>query len=538
VVAATFIAFLPALQNDFVNWDDVDVLLKNPDYRGLGWANLRWMFTTTLMGHYVPLTWLSFALNFVLAGMDPWGYHLGNLLLHAANAGVFYLVARRLLAAGFAGGVAGPDRPGPGDLGDPGLTVGAAFAALAFGVHPLRVESVAWATERRDVLCGLFYLLATLTYLRGVDRGGPIRTRSWTMSVGTFFLSLLSKAAAMPLPAVLLLLDIYPLRRVRAVGWRRLLVEKLPYLALAGAASVAALIAQSQARALSDYQDYGILPRLAKIGYGLMFYPWKFLWWANLSPFHAVSAAVDPLSARFLLPTVALVLVTGALVALHRRLPAVLAAWVYSALLVLPVSGVAQSGLQLVADRYSYLSGLGFALLPGAGLVWVLRERHRLKASVVGASLLAAALLLGGLGASAWRQSETWRDTETLWRHALSVDPGSGWAHYYLAYWLYVRERPEEARQEYERALALTDSPTLKAASRRGVAASLNQQAVAAARRAEFHPAVDLLVQALRTLTGYPDACRNLRALVRVTGVEPQELAHCPEGAGGRVDAR
>src|SRR5262245_3730623 len=202
------------------------------------------MFTTTLMGHYVPLTWLSFAVNFMLGGMDPLGYHLGNLLLHAANAGVFYLVARRLLAAG---SVTNAGRaPATGCRREPALCVAAAFAALIFGLHPLRVESVAWSTERRGVLCGLFYLLAVLAYLRGVDSRSRIRPRCLALSIGAFLLSLLSKAAAVPLPVVLFLLDIYPLRRVEAVGWRRLIMEKVPYLLLAGAASVAALVARSE----------------------------------------------------------------------------------------------------------------------------------------------------------------------------------------------------------------------------------------------------------------------------------------------------
>src|SRR5262249_39747842 len=147
------------------------------------------------------------------------------------NAWVFYVIARRLLGAGFAGGVTRADlAPRTVNLREPALCIGAAFSALVFAVHPLRAESVAWATERRDVLCGFFYLLTTLAYLRGVDAGGMIRIRYWALSIVAFLLSLLSKAAAVPLPAALFILDIYPLRRVEAVGWRRLILEKVPYL--------------------------------------------------------------------------------------------------------------------------------------------------------------------------------------------------------------------------------------------------------------------------------------------------------------------
>src|SRR5262249_40590575 len=153
VAAATFLSFLPALNAGFLSWDDETNLVDNLSYRGLGSAQLRWMFTSTVLGHYVPVAWISFGLNYLLCGMNPRGYHLGNLLVHAANAVVFYFVTRRLLEAAYDGGVEKRVR------GDVELSLGAAFAVLIFGVHPLRVESVAWVTERRDVLCGLFSLL-------------------------------------------------------------------------------------------------------------------------------------------------------------------------------------------------------------------------------------------------------------------------------------------------------------------------------------------------------------------------------------------
>jgi hypothetical protein len=413
VGAATAVAFLPALDGGFLGWDDRANLVDNPHYRGLGWRHLHWMFTTTLMGHYTPLAWLSHGVDHALWGMNPRGYHLGNVALHAAGAAVLYVVARRLLAAGFA---AAPARAGAA------VSLGAAFAALVFGVHPLRVESVAWVTERQDVLCGLFYLLAVWAYLRGAERGGRILPGWWALSVGAFLLALLAKAAAMPLPAALLLLDVYPLRRVGAVGWRRLLVEKLPYLGLVALAAPIALIAQSHADALIGRAQYGIGARLAMTAYSFMFYPWKFLWWADLSPLYERPGRIDPMAARFLVPMAGVLVVTATLMRLRRRWPAGLAAWVYSALLVLPVSGMVPFGGHLVADRYSYLSGFGFALLAGAALTWVLRARATLGAPVVGASALAAVLIVVGLSAATWRQSKIWHDSETLWRWAHALD--------------------------------------------------------------------------------------------------------------------
>src|SRR5439155_451114 len=159
VALFTLAAFLPALQNQFVNWDDKDNFLDNPHYRGLGWTHLRWMWTTHL-GHYIPLTWMTLGLDYLLWGMNPVGYHLTNLLLHAANAVVFFFVVRRLLTRALSS---------PSERGH-ALALSAGFASLVFAIHPLRVESVAWATERRDVLSGLFYLLTILMYLRALER--------------------------------------------------------------------------------------------------------------------------------------------------------------------------------------------------------------------------------------------------------------------------------------------------------------------------------------------------------------------------------
>jgi len=155
---STFTVFLPALGNGFIDWDDGSLLLRNPWYRGLGPANLAWMVTTVRMGHWMPLNWLSFGLDYEIWSLRPFGYHLTNMLLHAGGVAVFFAVARRLLRAALL--------PRGADI--PWLDVGALAAALAWGIHPLRVESVAWVTERRDVLSGIFFLSSLLAYLRRV----------------------------------------------------------------------------------------------------------------------------------------------------------------------------------------------------------------------------------------------------------------------------------------------------------------------------------------------------------------------------------
>src|SRR2546430_5209150 len=237
IALVTCAAFLPTLQNQFVNFDDNDNFLDNPHYRGLAWTHLRWMWTTHL-GHYIPLTWMTLGLDYLLWGMNPFGYHLMSLLLHAANAAVFFFVVRRILALAL---------PGPSERGH-ALAVSAGFAALVFAIHPLRVESVAWVTERRDVLSGLFYLVTILVYLWACERGARGRGWYW-LSVAVFVGALLSKSMVVNLPIVLLILDVYPLRRLGGfIGWRseparRVYVPKVPVVLPAAAASAIAVMA-------------------------------------------------------------------------------------------------------------------------------------------------------------------------------------------------------------------------------------------------------------------------------------------------------
>ena len=439
-------AFLPALDAEFLNWDDDINFLGNSGFRGLGWPQLKWMWTATLMGHYIPLTWMSLGLNYALGGMDPWGYHLGNMLLHAANAVVVYFVARRLLIA------AGASAGAPGSWG-------AAFAALVFGVHPLRVESVAWITERRDVLCALFFLLAVWTYLISVDR---VRRPGWrAASVVLFAAALLAKAQAVPLPLALLLLDAYPLRRIGVIGWRRSIAEKLPYFALSLAAGVVAIAAIRHAITFTDYAQYGPGARLAMMAYAILFYPSKWLWPMGLSPLYELPARVDPLAGRFLEAIVVLALATAALVALRRRWPAGLAVWSYSALMVLPVVGPLHAGNQLAHDRYSYLSGLGFAVLAGGALAWALGAlaRGSLRPLVGRAVACAAGVVVLGLGSATLIQTSEWRDSGTLWAMAVDQDPECAVCLNNLAQALASQGNLDAAEHAFRRSLALRERP-------------------------------------------------------------------------------
>jgi protein O-mannosyl-transferase len=411
------LAFLPALAGQFLGWDDDVNLVTNESYRGLGWSQIRWAFSNVRMGHYIPITWLTFSANYAAGGMNPWGYHLLNLLLHGANAITFYFVGRRLLAAARDGG----RQAGHGETA---VVWGAASAALLFALHPLRVESVAWVTERRDVLSGFFFLTAVLTYLRGVEPGDRHARRWLAGSLLLFAAGLLSKASIMALPAVLVLLDIYPLRR-GALAWRRLIVEKAGYWALGAVGAVGALVAlKVSGLRITSYGAYGPGARVAMVAYSLWFYPASWAWPVRLAPMYELPATVDPLAWRFVGATAAVIAVTALLWLLRSQWPAGLAAWAYSAVMILPISGVVHSGFQLAHDRYSYLSGLGFALLGGGAVGWLLGHAgaRRLSRRVLYAACGVATVVVAALGVGAWQQSRVWRDSETLWRWGLEAD--------------------------------------------------------------------------------------------------------------------
>jgi protein O-mannosyl-transferase len=444
IFAAAFLTFLPALGADFVNWDDYDNVVNNTGVHGLRSAQLTWMWTGTVLGHWIPLTWMSFGLNYALDGVHPRGYHLLNLLLHAASAAVFFFIARRLLRA--AGAAAA----------EPDLSVGAGFAALLFAVHPLRVESVVWVTERKDVLCGFFFMLAVLAYLRSSE-GATLR-RGWTYaSLAATAAALLSKAAAMPMPAVLLLLDVYPLQRARIIGWRRCLIEKLPWAAIAAIGAFIALRAVLTSTGVTGYGTYGPGSRLAMTAYTFSFYPARWLWPVRLIPLYELPVEVRLLDPRFLIPALVFIAVTVLLLLLRRVFPAGLAAWTLSVLMLLPISGIVHSGHQLAHDRYSYLSGLGFAALAGGGLARLLdaRSRGRVSAVIARSVLAGAAVVLLVLAVGAWDQSKIWHDSETLWRWSVNVDPDCSICWNNLGTSLTTQNRYPEAEEAFRKAFAL-----------------------------------------------------------------------------------
>ena len=415
IAALTVAVFSPALQYGFILWDDDRNFLNNPFYRGLGWEQIRWAFTSALMGHWIPVTWLSFGLDHALWGMDPFGYHLTNILLHAANTALFYLLALRLLRLGLT------------EASERAITLGAAVAALFFAVHPLRVESVAWITERRDVLSSLFYLLTVLAYVRACATDGPPRRRWLLASIVAYGLGLLAKSLIMSLPFVLLVLDVYPLRRAHR-HWRRVLLEKVPYLLLAVAAAAISVLVVMAKLGLTSSAAYPPTARAAMALYSLVFYVWKTLAPVLLSPMYELPARVALMSPRFLVAGLIAIGLTIGLVLARRSWPAALNVWLVYGITIAPVSGIVHNGPQLVADRYSYLSCLGIALLVGAAVAAAVSSAavsSGVRASVVltGFAWIAALIVLTS------QQLPVWRDAEEVWRRGLDVDPDCAFCH-------------------------------------------------------------------------------------------------------------
>ena len=428
IALITCLAFSPVLQAQFVAFDDPENFLLNQRYRGLGWEQLRWMWTTTHLGHYVPLSWMTLGIDYLVWGMNPAGYHATNLLLHAANAVLLFYIARRLLGNRSA--------------------LAAGVAALAFAIHPLRVESVAWITERRDMLSLLFSLVSILLYLQAL--GDAARFRRWYVwSLVAYACALLSKATAVTVPASLLVMSVFPLRRIGGdVGWwsaqaRRAYVEIAPYAACAVLFSILTLFALQPGEQLRWGE------KVAVSAYSLVFYLYKTIAPFKLAVLYERRSDLD----IFAWPFVASYLVIAAMAVFcwfaRRRWPGVVAALAAFTLSVLPLLGLVQNGPQLAADRYTYHAAPALALLFGAA-VTVVRSR--------GAAAWIVATVLGCLGFLTFRQTHVWENSATLWGRVLELDPESYLANNNLGVVLAEQGRTDEAIAHYRRSIATRNS--------------------------------------------------------------------------------
>ena len=427
LAAATLTAYLPLFDNGFVNFDDDHYIRHNPALKpGLTPDSVRWAFTTGYGANWFPLTWLSWLLDVTLFGLDPRGFHATSLALHAANVVLLFLLLAR--ATG---------QPWP-----------SAFVAGTLGLHPLHVESVAWAAARKDVLSGLFWLLATTAYLRHAERP---RARSLALVAVLLALGLMSKPVLVTLPFALLLLDAWPLRRLPIERWdgarlRALVAEKLPLVALVAAASVVTFAVQRRAGAVASAEALPLGARALNACVSYVLYLRDAFWPASLAPYYPHPG--ESLPVALALASGALLVALTALAFVKRAAaPFAFVGWLFYLGTLVPVIGLVQVGEQARADRYSYLPLAGIAI----AIAWTLRslplDGRALRA--VGALSLAAAGLI------TWWQVRVWHDSATLFEHTLRVTGPNGFAHLNLGIARLETGRVGEAVHELEAAVRL-----------------------------------------------------------------------------------
>ncbi|MBW2738456.1 MAG: tetratricopeptide repeat protein [Deltaproteobacteria bacterium] len=436
IIFTVIACYLPVLSNEFV-WDDVYNLIENPNYRGFTSSHLSWMFTTFYDANYHPLCWLTLAIDFLLWDMNPAGYHLTNLVIHLLNCLLLYFLAGMILRRT-------SDASSRSNL--TGIQISAAIGALFFALHPLRVESVAWVSTRGDLLCGFFTLLTVISYMQmNNEKQGDAKRKWFFLSLLFFTFSLLSRAWGITLPVVLLILDIYPLRRLASSdrptsAIKKLLIEKTPFTILALGAAILAFWAKKGP--MISVAEHGIIDRFMQAGYGLFFYLAKTIAPVRLSPLYILDKTFNFMKPEYILCTLFVIALTIFLIIMRNRWPGAIAAWGCYMVSVSPLLGFVQSGPQVVADRYTYIASLPFGILVAAGIfrLWTARRNKTLssKAWLSAAAVVVASLVV--LSVLSFRQIRIWHDNHTYWEHVLQLEPANYLARSNRGYWRMEQE--------------------------------------------------------------------------------------------------
>jgi tetratricopeptide (TPR) repeat protein len=451
VFAATFLAHARSIDFGFSNFDDPAFVTEVDGYRGFSPTHLAWMFTEVRYGHWQPLTYFSYGVDHALWGMDPAGFHFTNILLHALAAVLVLFLTRDLLTRA--------KTPTP-------LLAGV-LAALLFGLHPLRVESVAWITERRDVLSAVFLLAAAIFYIRSARPATPeaphrVDPRAYALALLFLTLSLLSKAWGMTFFVVAIILDVWPLARlpINPLKLRRahalVLLQKLPFAALGVAAALMAALAQSQMPGtVRTLEQWGITERATQAVFGLVFYLWKTVWPTGLAAIYELPATISPTEPRFLASFVVFAALLVAVLVLARRRPGIAAAAACYLVLVSPVLGIFQSGIQLAADRYTYLATIPIAMLIAAAGAHFATCPSGGERRPRPAALALFAFLALTLAVLTWQQTAHWETAERTFARVLAVGWDGPTSRLYLARQIEERGDRATALTHYRRAVDL-----------------------------------------------------------------------------------
>ena len=445
----TLLVYLPVRHHEFLNFDDGKYVSENPIVQaGLTWAGVKWAFTTWHMANWHPLTWLSHMLDCQLFGSNAGGHHLVNVFFHAINAVLLFLLLLRMTHALWQ----------------------SAFVAAVFAWHPLRVESVAWVAERKDLLSAFFGLLTLMAYVRYAGKSKvrnqttdfePLASRlrppasgSYWLALGLFALGLMAKPMLVTLPFVLLLLDYWPLNRVpgfefRVSSWRGLVLEKWPFFALAAASCVVTFIAQQSGGSVAPLERDPMGLRLENVVVSYAMYLFKTVCPVNLAVIYPLPEEIP--WAQTLAATVILGLISWRVWRGRRDKPYLLTGWLWFLGMLVPVIGLVQVGFQSMADRYTYLPLIGVLIGVTFGVGdWVVKRRF--KAAIL---ILVAGIVLGGCLFATARQLRFWQDSETLFAHALAVTQGNHVAHNDLGMALLQKGQVDEAIAHFQKAVEI-----------------------------------------------------------------------------------
>ena len=511
LAAITWITFGQTLHNQFVNYDDDDYVFNNPKISGgLTLQSVQWAFTHVHANNWHPLTSISHMLDCILYGLQPWGHHLTNVLLHALAAILLFLALRKLTLAVWP----------------------SAVVAAIFAVHPLHVESVAWVSERKDVLSGVFFMLVLLAYA-SYARSDRFSLARYLTVIGLFALGLLCKPTLVTLPFVLLLLDYWPLQRWQganlegqnqnvstskhlnvSASFGDLVLEKLPLLALAALSCIVTVWAQGTA--LEPTKRLTLIERSANavVSYGVylrqMFYPRHL---AVFYPYPTDFGLVDELLPLLFL----LALISTVAFLCRKRFPFLVVGWCWFLGMLAPMIGVIQAGSQGHADRYTYLTQIGLYILITWGAIALFGKWRRAREVLVVAGLL----LVTTLSALSYQASFYWRNSETLWRHTLQNTSNNYVAHNNLGHTLVYPAQLDEAILHFREAIRLKED-YVEAQNNLGDALMQNLPNVAASQLdATLDEAIAHLQRALEVKPDFAEAWTNLAtALVQKGNVD------------------
>jgi tetratricopeptide (TPR) repeat protein len=443
LVAMVLIPYWQVLGFDFVNYDDNLYISDNARLKaGLTLDNVAWAFTTGDISNWHPLTWLSYLLDVQIFGeKNAPAIHMVNVLFHAVNSVLLFLLLRRMTRA-----------PWP-----------SALVAALFAVHPLHVESVAWIAERKDVLSTFFWLLTMMAYVGYAAAPGAIR---YLLVVVPFALGLMAKPMLVTLPAVLLLMDYWPLRRLDGTGplvgrpatrWHWLVIEKFPLFALAAISSVVTFLVQQSGHSIAALDALPAWLRAANAIVAYARYVVMMVWPVGLAVFYPHPGHDLP-AWQVVVAGAALVAVSGVVIRWRRQFPYLVVGWLWYLGTLAPVIGLVQVGAQALADRYTYVPLIGLFLMAAWG-IRDLAARWRVPKMALA---VGAAVVLTALTAGAGLQVSFWRDSTTLFNHALRVTSFNYLAHKNLGVALANAHRYNEAIRQYEQAIKIKpDDPDL-----------------------------------------------------------------------------